>query len=232
MKKKLKKMNRGLILGAILIIIVVIYVIVDYARFSSEKTIIKSNLEEYLEKFVNASIMEDLNYSKESDNYKNLSNIINTYWCDKKITNQNWNFTYPRMLQELNNRFSTSSTSKDNEYMDWSNGYIFETSYNIKNMTIKKAGPNLAKVTGTIIYDISSSDIGSFIFPFSDGYIDYYDYNYDGKQQSISKDKYIASKVENQFEVYMYREDGNWKIAESNGFAHSQNSVLKDREVK
>ena len=234
MKIFLKKINRGLILGAILIIIVAIYVIVDYSRFSSEKTIIKSNFEEYNKNFTEALIMEDLNYSKESDTYNNLSNIINKYWCDKKITKDAWTITYPRIFQELDDKFSDSKISEDinNKDLHYDNGYILDINYNVKEITIKKAGQNLANVTGTIVYEIYSSDPGYFILPFSTIYTyDYYGYE-DTNNQSIPTGKCLVTEVEDEFNVYMYREDGTWKIAESAGFSHTQYLELKDWEVK
>ena len=79
MKKFLKKTNRGIILSAICLVILVIYVSVDYITFSTQKDTIRQTTENYINDVLKTnSESVDLNKHREL-----ITDILNNYWTDK-----------------------------------------------------------------------------------------------------------------------------------------------------
>jgi len=86
--KKLKKINRGIVLGIILFIIMTIYIIIGNIRFQKEKPLIEETIRNYISDFDHLNITpeeyrsSDKNLCREfeADYSERLSSVADRYW--------------------------------------------------------------------------------------------------------------------------------------------------------
>lgn len=227
MNKKLKTVNRGIVLGIILIIAVVISVIVDNYRFQSEKDYVREQLDKYLNEYTTAMVQEGTSSSADADSYKKLSSIVNNYWCDKTVSLNNWNYTLSDMVNNL-------TSINDSENKEETEAYIVSSTYKTSNTRISKSGPNFAKISCSIVYTVETSGPMTFMCPlFPSEYSGSYDYSDSNKDDHIaSKDTHFLNTIDCDYVIYMYRDSGTWKICETSINGYSYNSQTIDKEAE
>ncbi len=193
MKRFLKKANRGLLLGGLALILLIIYIIVDYSGFSEEKPKVKKTVENYIEKF----------YEKLSANdYKGISELVDNTWSGETVVSAAYGYYDDK--EELS-QFFERHAREDHE------GKYGKCSYEIDKLTVSKAGPNISKVQfdykATVEYD-NSGDYLSPFEPYSAGYW------YDEEANDIRYEYMVTYEVE----AYLIKEDGDWKLVQCNSW--------------
>lgn len=140
MNKFWKRANRGLILGGVLILGVVVYEIIDYSRFVNGQDEMESVLSGYITDLGNASIatgdLAEYGHEKTEEEkaalYQKLSSVIKTYWTDTHEDSYN---TYKKDLL-----LSVYEVAYDTDYP----GYVTDYSFNLSQLSFSKNGPNAA----------------------------------------------------------------------------------------
>ncbi len=205
MKRFLKRVNRGIILGAFALIVLIIYLIVDYSNFSKEKSQIKTTLENYISGYYELM---------EKNDYDGLANHVNDTWTSKKVMNAS-TFWYDSMENILFVFEDVDNYPKMDDY-----GQI---EHSIKKITVKKSGPNMAYATIKYSAEVEFGAYGEPIHPFGT-YISYW---YDPEQ--IDENRYVFN-IDYEAEVYLIKEDGQWRLSQSQGWETSYNQGLKEEE--
>lgn len=199
MKKFLKRANRGLLLGAVILAALVIYITIDYSRFNSEKDVIKKQVDDYIDSFFKLL---------KNDDYEALSTLVNDNWTLKPVMSDYYFTDKTDMLESA--KTSLNNLSDKNQKVNYD---ISDATYRITGCTVKKAGPNMASVVLKYTAAIDNySPSMELILPFGICYG--YDYDYFNNEDSI---KYTWN-LESEYTLYMYREDGTWKFSQSSGY--------------
>ncbi|MGN0580086.1 MAG: hypothetical protein ACI4JE_04365 [Ruminococcus sp.] len=217
MKLKIKKINRGLLLGAVLIIVMIFVIIADNRRFKKEKTDIEKTISDYAselsqwsvtpQKYQNSSV----NYSPEDKQklISGFSDFTDKYWTSADSMPLNF---YGNEIGDFRN--SIKELVND-EYED----YITDMSMSVRNIKVGQDGPNGAKVNCTIDIIVSGTSECAYISP--GGYDNVYN-----EGNGLYK-----SNIESECTFYLERVSGMWKITgcESYGW-NSQSVLLSDGE--
>lgn len=221
LKKMWKTSNRGLILGLILIVILVIYVSVDKITFNKEKPIIEETLNTYVKELVEV-IQTDEEFITSgskwtSDSLNELKEeyqtVLNKYWTSTFYVDSNYSWGQQSLAASklvLNDLFE-SQPPMDSEY-------ISNVTYRITDLKITKNGPSGAKVTFDLQYTFEYQ--GNITFFGFDGNInrpnDYY--WTDTPSESPEKHGFNGSY---RLSYDLLREKGEWKISSTLGLGNS-----------
>lgn len=221
MKKFMKKANRGLLLTAVVLTVMIIYVLADYISFQSEKETINDTVNQYFTDIYQINTTAD----GDSENHKKeITNIIDSYWTYEKPS-IDWCTTKSDMLNNVKYMF---------EDLKLENIWLYDVSevdFNINGLKVQKAGPGYAKVTLNYTasitgkagsYVITPSNYRSLDYTYSDQVYAIYDYN-DIVENNLSTEKQeqltqLQSKVGTlkysvqEASIELHKEDGKWKI--------------------
>lgn len=190
MKKFFRRVNRGLLLAAVLIIGVVIYVLADNGHFKASIPDIEKAAGDYLAK------VKEINLMPAEQKAEQTLNMLEQYWCDKENTYYVYGFNKTDMKNYLETvkKYHSEKTNL--------------TQYNeiIRDMEVAKNGPGCAKVT--VSYDVSmmmdKQDTDYQIFGLeADTYGGYY--NVQGENELVCSQNLLLT-------LYFYETDGMWKI--------------------
>lgn len=203
MKHKLKKINRGIVLAVILVIVMTIYIIIDYSNFKKEIPMIKTTVTDYVDELSQFNIAPEKYQSTKcvySDEDKNSRISEFNVFADKYWTNNDYNDEpWTTEKKEFKNLFAS--------YIDdLEKGFITECSSDVENIIVKKDGPNSAVVV--VKYKINY--VGSNrvkIINNDDGY-GYYDYD----EEKVQTDALYKHIDEISSELNLYRTDDGWKV--------------------
>ena len=210
MKKFLKHANRGLLLGAFLIIALVIYIVIDYTRFSGEKDTIRSSIESYMDSFFK---------NLENSDYDSLSTLIDESWTGKAVMSDYFFYDKTDMEAEVGTVTDSMDKNSKAEYD------VSDVTYRITGCSIKKAGPNIAYVSLNYSATLNNYPSMELILPFRE----FGSYGIDDTSEgSLTKYKCI---YDGEYTLYMYKDSGTWKFSQSNGY-DSLNSMTEIQEVK
>ncbi len=198
MKKFFKRVNRGLLLGGIILIALIIYIVIDYSRFNSEKSAIKKQIEDYMDGFFK---------HLESGDYEALLKLVNDSYTGKAVVSDNYFTDITDMTSEIKNRIEKLS-AENNKY-DYK---ISDVSYRITSNSVKKAGPGMAFVK--LKYSVSLNGYSSMdiIFPFGIMGGITFDSSPDAKTEQFTY------SFEGEYTLYMYKEKGTWKFSQNSGY--------------
>ena len=132
MKKFLRCVNRGLLLGGIVLAGFVVFVITDTISFKKNKPVIEDEIKSYV------SMLEDVGVNKGSDqtSYKEgIDSLINNYWTfsDEKSDL----FYYSLNQNEFKNILELNMNDSD------PNAYVSKWTAKVNNIDISKAGPGM-----------------------------------------------------------------------------------------
>ena len=202
MKKFLKRVNRGIALGILFALGVVIYVIAGNMRFAKEKDLIKSSLNDYMDGF----------YETMEKTPDKVGEYIGKSWASKEVSNEIWLTDVVQMKEYM-------KSCKDNK------SKITCDDTKIKSISIKRYGDKGAYVSinASAKYKIMKTSDKSIIFdaelmtPFGITHL----YNEFGKDET-DNDGFDGVEANVQYEgsIYMYREDGQWKISQTDAYAY------------
>lgn len=192
MKRFLKKANRGLLMGAFALFLLVIYVVVDYSGFNDEKPKVKEAVEDYLDKF----------YEKLSDNdYKGICELVEDTWSDKTVASEV--FGYFDDKKKLSLFLENYANEKHSEKYG-------NCLYEIDSMSVTKAGPNIAKVNFIYKATVEYGSSGSYLSPFEP----YNSVWYNEEENDAVYEYEITYEVK----AYLVKEDGTWKLTQCNSW--------------
>ncbi len=202
MKRFLKKANRGLILGAFALVLLVIYIVVDYSSFSSEQPQIKEAVENYIGEFYKRLSEED---------FSGISKLMNDTWTDEIVVEKSY-YDDKEILSQFFEE--VSNDEKDMKYGD--------ITYKVKSMSVSKAGPGLAKVLMVYEASIEYGVSGNYMAPFMPYFTGWY---VTEDEEELNK-QYIY-EVQYECDLYLRKVDGKWRIAQSSGM-----DIYCDRKEK
>lgn len=221
MKQFMKKANRGLLLTAVILTVMIIYVLSDYISFQSEKKTINDTVNKYF-----TEIYQINTYAKgNSENHKQeIIDIIDSYWTYENPS-IDWCTQKSDMLNNVKYMF---------EELKSENTWLYDVSnvdFNINGLKIQKAGPGYAKVTLAYTASITGKAGSYAITPsnyrvlddtYGDQVYDIYDYS-NIADNNLSKEKQEQlTQLQNkegtlkysvrEASIELHKEDGKWKI--------------------
>lgn len=194
MKIFLKRVNRGLLLSAICLIVLIIYISIDYITFSTKKDAIRQRATDYVTAVAASNVIAgDFNQHKDQ-----ISSVINEYWCDQNIDSTAFN------ASDLKSQLTDL---EDDNFFD-----ILTASASIKSIKISKAGPNIA--LAQIKYTIDTTGKGNSIL-FAPASIVPLNYNQSGYAEidSTNPDSYYDLSCSCQASAYLIYDNGKWNIS-------------------
>lgn len=209
-RKLLKRMNRGIVLGGVALIVLIIYIIVDNVKFENYKAGIIETLKQYTDEceciYLNdANFGKDGKLSKESkkdmqDEYKK---VIEKFWIDEKTS-------LSKMIGKNKNSMLEDCIEIGKSFDEERNGakgYIKDAHFTIEEQSndessketyVKKIGPNLVEITvylkGSfdivgVPYDVCFSPISGNMS--NDIECEYITQFYSEQADKTSEDKYL-----------------------------------------
>lgn len=224
MKKFLKKTNRGLLLSAIVLAVLVIYVIADYFSFQSQKDTINQVVINYYNEIYDGNIEVS---GASAENYDKFKNIIEKYWTDAESSSE-WSIKKSDMMNFYNNVSNNTDVVFD----------ISDVNISISNIKVKKIGPGYASVTLSFSVSATGMSDSFFMTPsncrkLSEDEEYYYDYEeYDVEPDENEEKPYLGTLKYNVTDaiVELHKEDGTWKICSIDAYSDYSTFVAADKE--
>lgn len=224
MKHRLKKINRGLVLAAVLIVGLIIYIVFDSHNFKSEKP----QIEQTVMNFVQALDEQNITPEKYRENGKRYSEedakkrtddftqFLDKYWISAESNNNGYDWAV----------YKSDLKGDMKELIDGASGYITDFNAEIRDCKISKDGPNaaLAECTVKIVF-VGTEDcaiIGA-------GGIDR---NYMW-QESENGDKLVKVSLEQSCTFGLERTSDGWKITKNEWYdMNSLKTIVDDEEAE
>lgn len=188
MKKFIKKCNRGLILGGVITLGLIIYVVIDNISFGREKDIITQKVNTYIEEY-----MELL----EKKDYKGLEACIDENWSDETISSEHLMYSKDMMIS------LTDAIAKQKGKCDISDAQIA-----VKNVKVSKAGPEMAKLFVEFAITANVKEVDMALFPYGECYASF----------RVNDSEGGKTKFESTYNVYMIKQEGEWIFTEADGY--------------
>ncbi|MGN1114597.1 MAG: hypothetical protein ACI4RC_05690 [Oscillospiraceae bacterium] len=207
---KLRRINRGIALGCVLIIALTGYVIVDTFRFAKNQNTIESNVKNFFNTYSQVSTSAS-NTTQLIENYKNFINDNMVY---EKMGGMNHIIKKSDFIQSLNSDIS--------DICDYNpSGYINELSINIQDISISKYGSSgaCATVDYNMIIDVVDNPVILTGYGLNTASY-YYPYSEDDDSDEIKGHKRIAVSSCQDI-IYLKLIDNKWEIT---GFDYSSGS--------
>lgn len=236
LKKSIKKSNRGLFLGLVLVIAVAVYTVIDNHNFKSEKPAIEKQVTDFVEQIGDYMVFGEEYRTTQTQKGKQLTDpekeqyqsqwnkFIDQYWVYKDYSKNMyfWGLT----IAGMKNTYQDVLNQLPDEYV---------TSYNatVGSVSIKKAGPECATCEAQVNIIVQTTDNASFVMPGSTenfgnyGYEEYYDPIADEfvKSDDSQMLKYSCDAT---FTFNLERVDGVWKITGADYDSMSMNKMEID----
>jgi hypothetical protein len=225
MKKFLRKVNRGLVLGGVLIIGTTIYIIADLKNFEKEKPVVEQTITEYTQAVAKFNITPEKNREynitlNKEDSQKLTADwqaIIDEYWIDKKAS-ANDIFYYYDDKSYLEDSVISYIDNKQR-------GYVTDISINLSDCNVKKDGPNAAVVTCTSnVYYVGLENSAIFTPGGCNSY-----YTYFGNESPIDP-KLMQTTFSENLTLYLEKKSDGWKITKSEVYDNYDVNVSKVQE--
>lgn len=216
MKKFLRRVNRGLLLGGIVLAGFVVFVITDTISFKKNKPVIEDEIKSYV------SMLEDVGVNKGSDqtSYKEgIDSLINNYWTfsDEKSDL----FYYSLNQNEFKNILELNMNDSD------PNAYVSKWTAKVNNIDISKAGPGYAMVSFDCQIVVEFSGNACIVNPCDAMTVNNYVYYGEKVPTGLSR-----ISIDGYYKMLMTQKDGKWKIcmAESYGWDISEITAVDSEE--
>lgn len=225
MKKFLRKVNRGLVLGGVLIIGTTIYIIADLKNFEKEKPAVEQRVTEYTQAVAKFNITPDkyreynISLSKE-DSQKTAADwqaILDEYWLYTKVPTDDIYYFYDNKsyLEESVNYYIENKQR----------GYVTDISIDLTDCKIKKDGPDAAVMKCIAnIYYVGLENSGIFT---PGGYNNHYTY-FDN--DSPIEPKLMQTTFSEEITFFLEKKADDWKITKSETYGHMDVNVSKVQE--
>ena len=228
LKVNFKRINRGLWLGAIAIIIVAVSVIIDNYQFKNEQEDIRNVVYDFSVEIVKAlespaNIVDGKGKWDEGsiDVAKNeIKAVYDKYWTSTTVsTYGSWFVGLDELKGDVEDMM---------QHMLTNNGYIKNLKLDYGPALVKSYGPDGAAVTmnvemevtykgmNTLVYGIGSEEDMMYGY---DSYYEYIEYDEDGNMVSAVEGKRVDEITEQEFyhsgeiTFVLLRENGEWKIS-------------------
>lgn len=207
MKKFLRKVNRGLVLGGVLLIGTTVYVIADLKNFEKEKPVVEQTVKEY------AQAVADFNLTPEKYREYNIpinkedsqkltadfDAIADKYWIDAKPQGNDMFYYYYDK--------SNFESGIDSYIKNMQRGYITDISIDLSDCKVKKDGPNAAVMTcNSNVYFVGLEN-SAVITP--GGYNNHYSY-FD--RESPIEPKLMQTTFSEEITFFLEKKSEGWKI--------------------
>lgn len=225
MKKFLRKVNRGLVLGGVLIIGTTIYIIADLKNFEKEKPIVEQRVTEYTQAVAKFNITpekyREYNITIGTEDSQKISAdwqaILDEYWIDKKVPTDDIFYSYDdKSYLEENVSFYIEDKQR---------GYVTDISIDLTDCKIKKDGPNAAVMNCIAnIYYVGLENSGIFT---PGGYNSHYTY-FDN--ESPIEPKLMQTTFSEEITFFLEKKSDGWKITKSETYGHMDVNVSKVQE--
>lgn len=216
LKKFLRRVNRGLLLGGIVLAGFVVFVITDTISFKKNKPVIEDEIKSYV------SMLEDVGVNKGSDqtSYKEgIDSLINNYWTfsDEKSDL----FYYSLNQNEFKNILELNMNDSD------PNAYVSKWTAKVNNIDISKAGPGYAMVSFDCQIVVEFSGNACIVNPCDAMTVNNYVYYGEKVPTGLSR-----ISIDGYYKMLMTQKDGKWKIcmAESYGWDISEITAVDSEE--
>lgn len=190
---KLKNINRGIVLGAVLTIGVAGHVIGQNIRFKASIPEIKDRVSQMCDELVQGSVGSGDGVKRK------LTAAVQNDFFDYEMSEEQWGSTRADLLQGINS------------YQDFG-GTVYESKLEIVEIKVQKSGPNGANVKLEYALDTVFEGEAVVIAPSGSEYI-----NDDTESSKEGKQK---SHLEGQTEMYLQNTDGVWKIGYTQGYSY------------
>ncbi len=220
---KTKKLNRGLALGAALLVGLAGFVTFDYFNFKSNKEDIKSKVENYLNDCAKISVTED------GDCREAVQKLVNDYWGYNRFYSKSFVYDYTT-ADRIN---YTVDDISDN---DAKRGHLTECKASVSDVKVSKAGPNLAQAE--VKYSISFKGVGTANIMTVNGLsnVVFDSDNFVQEDLHINSDDKVFDDLEYEGSIsyedtatfYLEYDDGDWKLVGASGYM--QEYELADKE--
>lgn len=225
MKKFLKKANRGLLLSAIILVVLVIYIVSDYFSFQSQKDTINQTVNNYFTDIYNANLTKTGTLTEHCDEIKK---IIRSYWSDAE-TFDSWTTRQSDMIDYAEYLITDKEAVLD----------ISDVNFSISQMKVKKIGPGYASVTLSYSVSITGKSNSYAITPSYCRILseneDSWDEDEDMDDLKDSTENNGTSKKEPvlgtlkysvpEAVIELHKEDGTWKICSFDAYSNSSSFV-------
>ena len=225
MKKFLRKVNRGLVLGGVLIIGTTIYIIADLKNFEKEKPAVEQRVTEYTQAVAKFNITpekyREYNITIGTEDSQKISAdwqaIIDEYWIDKKILENDIFYAYDdKSYLEKSVNYYIENKQR---------GYVTDISIDLTDCKIKKDGPNAAVMTCVAnIYYVGLENSGFFS---PGGYNIHYTY-FDS--ESPIEPKLMQTTFSEEITFFLEKKADDWKITKSETYGQMDVNVSKVQE--
>lgn len=224
MKNFFKKVNRGLLLGAIIFVGFIAFVITDTINFKKNKPQIEASVCDFTNALADCAVTAP---SKE-DFQKKIENVILNYWCSGNGSGNDEYYygvkmnAYRSLLENAAEGIFKNETAK-----------VTKWNANPHDFYIVKSGPGTASVDFSC--DITAEFNGnpylitpSEIMQISD-YI-YYDDDHNMLESNTGNTQKISLSID--YQLKMRQIDGKWKICQSQSWGWSEPSITFVDEAK
>ena len=216
-KKLLRHMNRGILLGSIIFIALVIYLVVDSLNFKRDIPMFEKLIEDYYAELSeiavspeeNRKVNDSATAKKEMDRVKEeYAKFIDENWVDYSNGLYYYYVTKQDVKGSLDNFNNVSSKLL--------NGYVVDWKYKLSDIKVSKLGPNMVGISYTdnitvdlvgnpLVVDVLNLDMPQFLK---------YARNYEELKENTDKQKY--NRTSSIF-IKLMKVDGEWKIYGSDG---------------
>ena len=237
-KKKLRKINRGLILGGILLVGLIVHIVVDTVSFNNEKSVIRGVIEEYASAMCTTIVTDNPEVDSEGkltrrlkeDKARKLEELISKYWTTDISGAEEYYYTKKNMDEWINNNYGEDNGSSC---------IVDSMAANIKDIKVSKMGPNGAKVEVDIELITTMVGLTDLVFPFSYGNrhevagnisddswetpVEQLDAEYNGK--NIKSERTFYNQT-----IILLKEQGEWKISSSVDYGSGCIAYLVEEE--
>lgn len=222
MKNFLKRANRGLILGAIVLIGFVAFVIADTAAFKKNKPQIESAVSAYTDALAECAVTS----SSKEEFQKKADKLMNDYWCSDSGSGSSDNY-YGLNISSYRNQLDNAAKEI---YSDKENsGKVTKWSAKSQNFSITKAGTGYARVTFSCYIVAEFQGDPYLVTPCETWKISDFLY-YDNNELTQNIPSKISITID--YEFNMKETDGKWKVcsSESWGWCEPTITVLDETE--
>lgn len=216
MKKFLKKANRGLLLGGIVLAGFVAFVITDTISFKKNKPVIEDEIKSYV------SALESVGVTKDADKdvlEKSIDALISDYWTFSNEKNES--YYYGLNQNEFKNNLELITSNQEE------GAYVSKWTAKVGTINISKAGPGFAQVSFDCQIVAEFSGNAYLLTPGDAMTMDCYAYYGESVPTELSK-----ISVDRTYEATMTQKDGKWKICyvESYGWNSSEITSVDEQE--
>ncbi len=207
MKLRLRRINRGIALGLVAIVVFAGYISYSSSRFKNrERDVIEQTVKSYASEILQCSVSSSADANDSADAKKReeaAQEVIEKYWMQSDtIDNYNQSPETPNYYSTKKDYLSDISGYSENP----PSGYISSAACEVVITKIKKNGPSGATVSVDVTYQLYGSQTPMF-FGMSDLT------NFWSELSPDKPEKYSFSG-----ELQMFKDDGEWKIVGADYF--------------